>query len=128
MAASSQGMSFFGILQALGDGQLTAIQLLSLMRRKGQKLSELSGVMKRFPQTMINVPVSSEGKLAFYTNSAVKQAVEDAKSQLGSQGRILVRVSGTEPYVRVMTEGEDPQAIEEIAAQVASVVEQELKD
>lgn len=122
------GHVIFRDFASTGDGQLTAIQLLSLMRRKGQKLSELSGVMKRFPQTMINVPVSSEGKLAFYTNSAVKQAVEDAKSQLGSQGRILVRVSGTEPYVRVMTEGEDPQAIEEIAAQVASVVEQELKD
>ena len=122
------GHVIFRDFASTGDGQLTAIQLLSLMRRKGQKLSELSGVMKRFPQTMINVPVSSEGKLACYTNSAVKQAVEDAKSQLGSQGRILVRVSGTEPYVRVMTEGEDPQAIEEIAAQVASVVEQELKD
>ena len=121
------GHIIFRDFASTGDGQLTAIQLLSLMRRTGKKLSELSGVMKRFPQTMVNVPVSAEGKLAFYTNTAVKQAIEEAKGRLGSQGRIIVRVSGTEPYVRVMTEGEDRQVIEEIASQVASVVGQELQ-
>jgi len=109
-----------------GDGQLTAVQLLSLLRREGVKLSELSRVMKRYPQSMINVKVSPDGKLKFYTDPAVKEAVEAGKKALGKDGRIVVRVSGTEPLIRVMTEGEDEAQIERIAQDTAKVIREQL--
>lgn len=120
------GHVIFRDFATTGDGQLTAIQLLSLMRREGKKLSELASVMTRYPQSMINVRVSPEGKLHFYTNPTVRQAIDEAKKTLGKDGRIVVRVSGTEPLIRVMTEGEDEPLIEQIAREIAAVVEQQL--
>ena len=109
-----------------GDGQLTAIQLLCLMKRSGRPLSELAQVMRRMPQVMVNVTVSKEGKLQFYNNDAIKTACAGAKDRLGSRGRVLVRVSGTEPLVRVMVEGEDEAEISAIAGELAQLVEKEL--
>ncbi len=67
-----------------------------------------------------------EGKLQFYNNDAIKTACADAKDRLGSHGRVLVRVSGTEPLVRVMVEGEDEDEIGAIARELAQLVEKEL--
>lgn len=120
------GHVIFRDFATTGDGQLTAIQLLSLMRREGKKLSELARVMTRYPQRMINVRVSAEGKLSFYTNPTVKEAVEAAKRTLGKEGRVVVRVSGTEPLIRVMTEGADEALIEKLARETAKVIEEEL--
>ena len=109
-----------------GDGELTAIQVLSLMRRDGRKLSELASAMTRYPQVMINVRVSADGKLLFYTDPEVKQAVEEAKRELGQEGRIVVRISGTEPLIRVMVEGQDDAQIRAVAERVAGVVRERL--
>ncbi|HAH79082.1 MAG TPA: phosphoglucosamine mutase, partial [Ruminococcaceae bacterium] len=79
----------------------------SLVRRRQAKLSSLATLMQRYPQVIVNVPVTAEGKLRFYTDDDVKAAVERAKEELGSAGRIIVRPSGTEPLLRVMVEGED---------------------
>ena len=116
------GHVIFRDFASTGDGQLTAIQLLSLMRREGRPLSELASVMTRYPQCMINVRVSPEGKLSFYTDPDVKAAIEDAKRELGSDGRIIVRTSGTEPLIRVMTEGADNQKIHAVAHSVADTI------
>ncbi|MBO5247694.1 MAG: phosphoglucosamine mutase, partial [Clostridia bacterium] len=67
-------------------------------------------------------------KLAFYTDSVIKDAVEDAKAQLGEKGRIVVRASGTEPVLRVMVEHEDLQAAEQTAEQVSSVIRRRLEN
>lgn len=120
------GHIIFRDFATTGDGQLTAIQLLSLMRREGKPLSELASVMTRYPQSMINVHVSPEGKLNFYTDPQVKAAVEEAKKKLGDNGRIVVRVSGTEPLIRVMTEGQDKEFIEQVAKDTASIVRERL--
>ena len=109
-----------------GDGQLTAIQLLSLMRRSGKKLSELAKVMTRYPQVMINLNISAEGKLLFYTDKEIKAAVEAAKKTLGKEGRIVVRPSGTEPLIRVMAEGSSEPLIREQAQAVADVIQKRL--
>ncbi|MDD6175537.1 MAG: phosphoglucosamine mutase [Firmicutes bacterium] len=109
-----------------GDGQLTAIQLLSLMRRSGKKLSELAQVMTRYPQVMINLNVSPEGKLLFYTDQEIKAATEAAKKALGKNGRIIVRPSGTEPLIRVMAEGSDEALIRRQAQTVAGVIQERL--
>ena len=126
LGGEQSGHVIFRDFATTGDGQLTAIQLLCLMKRSGRPLSELARVMRRMPQVMVNVKVSKEGKLQFYNNDAIKTACADAKDRLGSHGRVLVRVSGTEPLVRVMVEGEDEAEIGTIARELAQLVEKEL--
>ncbi len=126
LGGEQSGHVIFRDFATTGDGQLTAIQLLSLMRRKQAKLSDLAQIMTRYPQVMVNLHISNEGKLQFYTSPAIKAAMEEAKRALGDSGRIVVRPSGTEPLIRVMTEGMDHAQIESVARSVASVIEQEL--
>ena len=109
-----------------GDGELSGAMILSIMKRTGRKLSELSKVMERLPQVLINVKVSAEGKLSFYTDKIIKAEIKCISEILGDRGRILVRVSGTEPLVRVMLEGEDPKEIQSLAEKAAQVVRERL--
>lgn len=120
------GHIIFRDFSTTGDGQLTAIQLLCNMRASGKTLSALASVMTRYPQVMINIPVSAQGKLSFYNNAAVKTIIQTHKEKLGDDGRIVVRVSGTEPLIRVMVEGKDTNAIHTTAEEIAAVVKQEL--
>ena len=120
------GHVIFRDFATTGDGQLTACQLLSLLRRREAKLSSLATLMQRFPQTMVNIQVSPEGKLAFYTDHKVKAAIDKASETLGRDGRIIVRPSGTEPLLRVMVEGKDEQLIQKLAQDVADVIKTEL--
>lgn len=120
------GHVIFGDYASTGDGQLTSIQLLSLVKRSGKKLSELASVMKRYPQCIINVTVSKDGKLAYYTDSVIKAAIDEAKKEFGDNGRIVVRPSGTEPLIRVMTEGEDRVQTEAIAKRVSEIITERL--
>lgn len=120
------GHVIFSDFASTGDGQLTSIQLLSLVKRSGSKLSELAEVMKRYPQSIINVEVSKEGKLAFYTDPQIKAAIESAKKQFGEAGRIVVRPSGTEPLIRIMTEGEDRALTENVAKSVSEIIKERL--
>lgn len=122
------GHIIFRDFATTGDGELTAIQLLCRLRCSGEKLSVLRKCMVRYPQTMVNLTVSAEGKLAFYTDPTIKQAIEDAKEELGDGGRILVRASGTEPLMRVMVEHESLETAQRIADKVAQVMTEQLKD
>ena len=109
-----------------GDGQLTAAQLLSILHRRNAQLSSLATLMTRYPQVMVNIQVAPDGKLRFYTDTAVKEAIERAKEKLGKNGRIVVRPSGTEPLLRVMLEGEDADYIAALAETVANVIRERL--
>ncbi len=109
-----------------GDGELTAIQVLSLMKRSGKKISELTKVMNKYPQLSINVNVSQEGKVQFYTNTKVKDAIDEAKEKLKDVGRIIVRPSGTEPKIRVMVECFDEELMNSTANSVVEVIKDEL--
>ena len=109
-----------------GDGELSGAMILSIMKRTGEKLSALAKVMERMPQVLINVKVSAEGKLAFYTDKEVKSEIKRVTEILGDRGRILVRVSGTEPLVRVMLEGENLEEIQSLAEESAQVVRERL--
>ena len=111
-----------------GDGELTAIQVLSLMKRTGKKLSELAKVMNKYPQVSINVTVSQEGKVQFYTNPKVKEAIDEAKEKLKDLGRIIVRPSGTEPKIRVMVECFDEEVMNDTANKVAEIIKEELSN
>lgn len=109
-----------------GDGQLTAAQLLSIVHRRQANLSSLASLMTRYPQVMVNVQVTPEGKLRFYTDAEVKDTIDKAKAKLGDNGRVIVRPSGTEPLLRVMVEGEDHEYIGVLANAIADVMRERL--
>ena len=108
-----------------GDGLLTALQLLAEVKRSGQTLQELSRVMVRFPQVLINVKNVAKERLA--SSTAIADAVKAAEAELGSNGRVLLRASGTEPLVRVMVEAQSDAVAQSVATKLAQVVEIELR-
>jgi phosphoglucosamine mutase len=107
-----------------GDGVLTAIRLLSVLARSGQSLAQLSRVMQRMPQVLVNVGGVDRGRLP--EADAVWQAVRDESDALGDRGRILVRASGTEPLIRVMVEADTEHRATEVAERLAKIVNAEL--
>ncbi len=104
-----------------GDGTLTGIFLLDTMARRGRKLSELASVVTRVPQVLRNVAVERADALA--RDAAFWSRVRDVDEELGDDGRVLVRPSGTEPLVRVMVEATDPEAAEATAERLVDLVE-----
>ncbi len=109
-----------------GDGQLTGAQLLSLINRRKAKLSSIATLMERFPQILINVKVPNENKPRFYTDKEIKEEIKRVTNILEGRGRILVRLSGTEPIIRVMLEGEDYAEISRLANETAAVIKDRL--
>ena len=109
-----------------GDGQLSAIQLLAVVKDAGKSLKELADEMEVYPQVLINVRVSNFGKAQFAKDKEVQNAIKQVEEALGDEGRILVRLSGTEPLVRVMLEGKDYDKIKELGESVAQVVKERL--
>lgn len=107
-----------------GDGLVTAAMLLSVLRESGSTLGQLAAEMPRFPQVLINVPVS-DGR-SFQGNQRLQEAVVRAEEAFSGQGRIVVRPSGTEPLVRVMAEGEDQAEVERIGQELAGLIGEEL--
>ena len=108
-----------------GDGVLTALQLMATMAKTGNSLTELAGVMQRFPQVLINVDQVDKSKLTSATK--LTAAVKEHEAALGDSGRILIRASGTESLVRVMVEAQSLDTAEAIAQALASIVRSELK-
>ena len=109
-----------------GDGELSALKLLCIMKETGKKLSELASQMTVFPQVLVNVRVSDFGKAKFPRDKEIKNAIEAAEKELAADGRVLVRVSGTEPLVRVMLEGKDEEKINVLAQELAEVIKERL--
>ena len=109
-----------------GDGQLSAIQLLAVVKDTGKTLKELADEMEVYPQVLINVRVSNFGKAQFKKDKEVQNAIKKAEEKLGDEGRILVRLSGTEPLIRVMLEGKDYDKISELGESVATVIKERL--
>lgn len=103
-----------------GDGTLAALQLLSVMHKLQQPLSELASVMESFPQVLKNVRTAT--KIDIDAIPGFKEEIEKQQNRLGNSGRILVRPSGTEPLIRVMVEGQDDQLINEIADELCEIV------
>ncbi|MBQ8331212.1 MAG: phosphoglucosamine mutase [Clostridia bacterium] len=120
------GHIIFRDFATTGDGQLTAVQLLIMMKTQGKSLAELASVMTRYPQTMVNLKISPEGKIAFYNDPEVNRVIQETTEELGKNGRIVVRPSGTEPLIRIMVEGMDEEQITEVAGRVASVITERL--
>lgn len=107
-----------------GDGQLTALKMLSLLGSTRKPLSELSGLMTLYPQVLLNVPVSLEYRRTILQRPEVMAGIARAEEALGDEGRVLVRPSGTENLVRVMLEGQDKAEIERLASAIASAMKE----
>lgn len=126
LGGEQSGHVIFLDYSTTGDGQMTAAQLLSMMNRRKEKLSTMAKLMTRMPQVMINVNVTNEGKLRLDSDEVIQNELSKAAQKLGDRGRILVRPSGTEPLIRVMTEGSDKDEISTIAESIAQIIEDRL--
>lgn len=109
-----------------GDGELSGVQLVETVVKSGKKLSELASIMSVYPQVLINVEVSAEGKKKYNNDEYIIAATQKAEMELMGDGRVLVRVSGTEPLVRIMLEGKDVEHIQRLGEEIAQVVKERL--
>ena len=105
-----------------GDGQMSAVKLLTACRRQQKALSDLCGVMDKYPQVLKNLRVTNDQKAAFTQSTPIADAIAAADQSLGEDGRILVRLSGTEPLIRVMAEGKDQGEIEQLVNDLADQI------
>ena len=126
IGGEQSGHIIFKDFATTGDGQLSALKLLCIMQATGKRLSQLAGVMQAFPQTLVNVRVSDFGKARFHSDEQIKNAINAAEKELGHNGRVLVRLSGTEPLVRIMLEGTDEKKINILAQEIAQVIKERL--
>lgn len=109
-----------------GDGQLTAVQLLAAIKRTGKSLAELASVMQVYPQVTVNVRADPTMKQQLELDEGVIKKVAHYREALHDKGRVLVRVSGTEPLIRVMIEGQDERFIKSAAEEIASTIKERL--
>ena len=105
-----------------GDGQLSAVQLMDYYKKSGKKMSELGSLMEQYPQVLVNVKVTPEGKKLWKEDTDIKAAITNSENIMGSTGRVLIRESGTEPLVRVMLEGKDEKLISDEANKIADLI------
>lgn len=105
-----------------GDGQLTALKLLTAMVETGESLAGLTGEIPIYPQVLLNIHVTPERKQSYASDPLVAAAVVKAEETLGENGRVLVRASGTEPLVRVMIEGKDDGEIIRLAEEIGKII------
>ncbi len=105
-----------------GDGQLSGAKILEILKNAGCKMSELAGVMDKFPQVMINVKIPNSRKENWKNDSEITDLIDRKEQELGDAGRILVRESGTEPLIRVMIEGRDFNQINAMAMEISDKI------
>jgi len=107
-----------------GDGLISALQVLSIIKQTGKPLSELAACMKNYPQVLVNVKVKDRKDLASVPE--ISKRMQEIEQKLDGTGRLLVRYSGTEPKVRVMIEGEDQREITALATDLAKIIKEKL--
>lgn len=124
LGGEQSGHIIFLDFNTTGDGMLTSLQLLSVMKATGKKLSELAGEVKKYPQKLINVKVHD--KKSGLSNEKIQAAIKEVEEQMHGDGRVLVRPSGTEPLLRVMTEAPTQDLVNAYTQQIADVVQEEI--
>lgn len=110
-----------------GDGQLSAVMLLNAVAQSGKSLAELGEEMTTYPQILLNVTATPEMKAILWENRELSKLIDDIEDSLKDRGRVLIRVSGTEPVIRVMVEGEDKDEITRAAHTIADAITEYLK-
>lgn len=107
-----------------GDGMLSGIQLLNIMKETGKKLSELASEVAIYPQKLVNLRVTDKNKAL--TDPEVLAVIEEVENEMGDSGRVLVRPSGTEPLLRIMAEAPTDELVETYVDKIAQVVKQRI--
>ena len=123
LGGEQSGHVIFAQHSTTGDGVLTALQVIAALKKSGKSMSELAGIMTRYPQLLVNVRVLS--KEGWEENEAITKAIQQGENELLEQGRILVRPSGTEQLIRVMAEGPDMDKLERIVNYIANIVKKQ---
>lgn len=121
LGGEQSGHIIFSDYSTTGDGLITALQVLTAMKKFNAQASELNALMTTYPQVLLNVRVKD--KEICQKSEAVKLAIAEGEMELGTNGRILVRASGTEPLIRVMAEGPDKNQLNRICNKIAAEVE-----
>ncbi|MGY0693968.1 phosphoglucosamine mutase [Virgibacillus sp. FSP13] len=121
LGGEQSGHVIFLDYNTTGDGMLSALQLVNVMKETGKKLSELAGEMEIYPQVLKNVKVTD--KKNALTNPKIQEAINNVEQEMAGEGRVLVRPSGTEPLVRVMVEASTKEDCERYADQVVKVID-----
>src|SRR6185369_7751306 len=124
LGGEQSGHIIFPKLSLAGDGMLTTLSLLRVMREEGLSLAELTNGMQRYPQLLVNVRVRE--KRPFAELAAVQGVAREIESDLDGRGRLLLRYSGTEPLARIMIEGDDEHEIKAQADRLAVAIRREL--
>lgn len=124
LGGEQSGHIIFLDYNTTGDGLLTGLQLVNIMKATNKKLSELAGEMKKYPQKLVNIRVSDKHHVT--ENEKVKEIIKQVEGEMAGDGRILVRPSGTEPLVRVMAEASTVEACESYVNKIAEVVKAEM--
>ncbi|MCA1061453.1 phosphoglucosamine mutase [Rossellomorea aquimaris] len=124
LGGEQSGHIIFLDYNTTGDGLLTGIQLVNIMKVTGKSLSELAGEMQKFPQKLVNVRVTDKHHVT--DNETVKNVIQKVEEEMNGNGRILVRPSGTEPLVRVMAEAPTEELCEQYVNEIVQVVDQEM--
>jgi phosphoglucosamine mutase len=126
LGGEQSGHVIFLKYNTTGDGLLTALQLLQVLKASGRKLSEHASVMQILPQVLKNAKVKNENKHRYMEDELVAKLCNELEKEFHGEGRVLIRPSGTEPLVRVMIEGKDIDYITKRAAELAAVIEERL--
>lgn len=126
LGGEQSGHIIFKELANTGDGELTSLQILNIMSKSKKKLSELAAVMKKYPQVLINANVSKEGKEKYRQREDIHELINKYEQKMHGDGRIVVRPSGTENYIRVMLEGKNIEEITQICQNLVDYIEKEL--
>lgn len=123
LGGEQSGHIIFGDYSTTGDGILTGLQFISIMKKTGKKPSELAKCVKCFPQVQKSIKIRQKKPIE---ELEVCKLIDNCKSLLGEKGRVLARYSGTEPVVRVLVEGEDESQIEKMLNEIADGFEKEV--
>lgn len=126
IGGEQSGHVIFKDFNTTGDGIVTAIQLASIVKARGKKLSELSKIMKELPQVLVNVKIPNEMKNIHETDVEIASLIKSVEEKLEGKGRVLIRPSGTEPLVRIMLEGEDLEEITDAAKGIATLIKSRI--
>lgn len=124
LGGERSGHVIFGKLATTGDGVIAALQIIALLRHSEQPLSELASVLEEYPQALVSVPVAAKKDLAKLKQT--QQAIKQAEEELGDQGRVLARYSGTENKARVLVEGRTEKVVQELAKKIAETWQKEV--
>jgi len=126
LGGEQSGHVIFLDYNTTGDGLLTAVQLLNVMKQTGKSMSELASVMTVYPQVLLNAKVSNLNKHKYTEDQVIVKRIEEIEAVMEGQGRVLIRPSGTEPLVRVMLEGKDQSVLDGYAKELVALIEERL--